>query len=110
MDQSGHPESRSLEGIGSRGACVGEPDQTPARAEVQKGAGSVLAKALLSNGRCGSCRYQIHVLEEPHFALIKAAVIKVNIDKKQVYAKCPKCKNWLMVPLQYSREAGSAVR
>lgn len=57
--------------------------------------------ALCSQGRCPFCKYQIHVLEEGTSAVIKAAVIKTDLQAKRTFAKCPKCKHWLMVPLQY---------
>lgn len=109
MTQNDHSENPTLERIGSRGGFVGEMDGILSSADDENAADSVLAQPLLPNGRCRSCRYRIHVLEEPRFALIKAAIIKVNLEKNRVYAKCPKCKHWLMVPLQYSREGGSPV-
>lgn len=55
----------------------------------------------MPQGRCPVCRYQIHVLEEGTAAVIKAVVIKADLRSKRTIAKCPKCKAWLVVPLQY---------
>ena len=60
------------------------------------------AQALSLQGRCPSCHYQIHVLEGNAFAVIKAAVIKTSLEDLAAYAKCPKCKGWLIVPLLYA--------
>lgn len=59
------------------------------------------ARPLSSQGRCPFCHYQIHVLEGDAFAVIKAAVIKTDVRDRVAYAKCPKCKAWLIVPLRY---------
>lgn len=67
------------------------------------------ARALLPQGRCPSCRYQIHVLEERAFAVIKTAVIKADLAAGKVYGKCPKCKCWLTVPLRYMNGSTSVV-
>jgi uncharacterized protein with PIN domain len=56
---------------------------------------------LSPQGRCPFCRYQIHILEEKTAAVIKAAVIKTDLRARKTFAKCPKCKGWLVVPLQY---------
>jgi hypothetical protein len=66
--------------------------------------------ALLPQGRCPVCRYQIHVLEEGNAAVIKAAVIKADLRSKRTLAKCPKCKQWLIVPLQYRPERWSGFK
>jgi hypothetical protein len=52
-------------------------------------------------GRCGVCRCQIHIVESKRYAVIKAAIIKVDLLEQVTYAKCPRCKNWLIAPLQY---------
>ncbi len=67
------------------------------------------AQALSSQGRCPSCHYQIHVLEGNAFAVIKAAVIKTDLKGRVAYAKCPKCKAWLIVPLCYAPSMRSSV-
>ena len=59
------------------------------------------AQPLTSQGRCPFCKCKIHVIEEGGAVIIKAAVIKINSKRKVVCAKCPKCKHWLIVPLQY---------
>jgi len=58
-------------------------------------------KQLSSQGRCPLCRYRIYVEEEGGAIVIKAAIIKAFLKEGRVCAKCPKCKNWLIVPLQY---------
>lgn len=63
------------------------------------------ALALSAQGRCPSCRYQIHVMEGTAYAVIKTAVIKTEIAPNHVYGKCPKCKAWLIVPLRYAAGA-----
>ncbi len=60
------------------------------------------AQALSLQGRCPSCHCQIHVLEGNALAVIKAAVIKADLNNLVAYAKCPKCKSWLIVPLRYA--------
>lgn len=62
------------------------------------------AGGLTSQGRCPFCRYQIHILEDGTSAVIKAAVIKTDLQLEKTFAKCPKCKQWLIVPLQYRPE------
>lgn len=62
------------------------------------------ARALTDQGRCPVCHYQIHIVEGVTAAVIKAAVIKSDLKGKQTVAKCPRCKHWLIVPLQYRPE------
>lgn len=64
-------------------------------------------KPLLPQGRCPFCRYRIYV-EETETVVVKAAIIKAFLKEGRVCAKCPKCKHWLLVPLQYrpDKEAG----
>ena len=57
-------------------------------------------------GRCGVCRCQIHVVESERYAVIKAAIIKVDLLEGVAYAKCPRCKNWLIAPLKYVPRGG----
>jgi hypothetical protein len=38
--------------------------------------------------------------------VIKAAIIKAFLKEGTVCGKCPKCKNWLIVPLRYRPEEG----
>lgn len=64
----------------------------------------VNASKLTSQGRCPFCSYQIHILEEETAVVIKAAVIKTDLPSQRTFAKCPKCKHWLIVPLQYRPE------
>lgn len=75
------------------------------RAKNLKGCAQVLS----SQGRCPSCHYQIHVLEGNAFAVIKAAVIKTDLKDRVAYAKCPKCKAWLIVPLCYAPSMRSSI-
>jgi hypothetical protein len=42
------------------------------------------------------------VVEDGRYAVIKAAIIKVDLREQVVYAKCPRCKNWMIAPLQYT--------
>jgi len=58
-------------------------------------------RELSSQGRCPFCRYRIYIEEDGKAVVIKAAIIKAYFKKGQVCAKCPKCKNWLIVPLLY---------
>ncbi|MDC4205923.1 MAG: hypothetical protein MPW17_05290 [Candidatus Manganitrophus sp.] len=58
-------------------------------------------KHLSPQGRCPFCRYRIYIEEEGGAVVIKAAIIKAFLKEGRVCAKCPKCKNWLIVPLQY---------
>jgi hypothetical protein len=60
---------------------------------------------LSAQGRCPFCRYRISIVEEGE-VVIKAAIIKAFLNEGKVCAKCPKCKHWLIVPLQYLPEAG----
>ncbi|TAK08919.1 MAG: hypothetical protein EPO39_03530 [Candidatus Manganitrophaceae bacterium] len=59
---------------------------------------------LSPQGRCPFCRYQIHILEAGNAAVIKAAVIKSDLRADRTFAKCPKCKQWLIVPLRYHQD------
>jgi hypothetical protein len=61
-------------------------------------------------GRCGVCRCQIHVLESGRYVVIKASIIKVDLVEQVTYAKCPRCKNWVIAPLQYKPGAQVACR
>lgn len=61
-------------------------------------------KGLSPQGRCPSCKYRIYIEEEGGAVVIKAAIIKAFLKEGRVCAKCPKCKNWLFVPLQYLSE------
>jgi hypothetical protein len=63
--------------------------------------GMVPVAEVAVGGRCTVCRCQIHVVESNRYALIKAAIIKVDLLERVTYAKCPRCKNWLIAPLQY---------
>jgi hypothetical protein len=77
-----------------------EKDQTFIKESKPGRETDVEGKPLLANGRCACCRFQI-VAEEGEAAIIKAAVIKADLVKKITNAKCPRCKSWLIVPLQY---------
>jgi hypothetical protein len=59
-------------------------------------------KPLLSDGRCAQCLTPIIVIDETQAVLIKAAVLKADLRTQITYAKCPRCKNWLEVPLRYA--------
>ncbi len=61
-------------------------------------------KRLSPQGRCPFCKYRIYIEEEGGAIVIKAAIIKAFLKEGRVCAKCPKCKNWLIVPLQYLSE------
>jgi hypothetical protein len=59
-------------------------------------------KPLLSDGRCAQCLAPIIVTDESQVVLIKAAVLKADLQKRITYAKCPRCKSWVEVPLRYA--------
>ena len=84
----GRKATNTMAGVGSRAIDQKNPREC--------------AQALSLQGRCPSCHCQIHVLEGNAFAVIKAAVIKTDLKDMVAYAKCPKCKVWLMVPLRYA--------
>jgi hypothetical protein len=60
------------------------------------------AKPLLSDGRCAQCLTPIIVTEASQAIVIKAAVLKADLQKHITFAKCPRCKSWLEVPLRYT--------
>ena len=52
--------------------------------------------------RCPRCRTKL--LEElPDEVLIRNAILRVDTHTRGVMAKCPRCKTWVGVPLQYIR-------
>lgn len=63
-------------------------------------------KPLSAQGRCPFCRYRIYIVEAEGEVVIKAAIIKAFLKEGTVCGKCPKCKNWLIVPLRYRPEEG----
>jgi hypothetical protein len=66
-------------------------------------------KELSSQGRCPFCRYRIYIEEAGGAVIIKAAIIKAFLKEGRVCAKCPKCKNWLLVPLRYQSEGAGEI-
>ena len=51
-------------------------------------------------GRCPSCRITL-LLRSADEVVIRNAVLKVDGPSGRVTAKCPRCKAWVEVPLQY---------
>jgi hypothetical protein len=50
--------------------------------------------------RCPTCRTKI-VVPEPDGLVVKNAILRVSGKTGRAAAKCPRCKNWVEVPLNY---------
>jgi hypothetical protein len=50
--------------------------------------------------RCPTCRTKI-VVPEPDGLVVKNAVLRVSATTGRAAAKCPRCKSWVEVPLNY---------
>ncbi len=50
--------------------------------------------------RCPVCRTKI-VVPDPQGVVVKNAILRVSRETGQATAKCPRCKAWMEVPLQY---------
>jgi uncharacterized protein with PIN domain len=51
------------------------------------------------NDRCPVCRSAI-VVRRADEIVVKNAILRVDASRR-VSAKCPRCKSWVEVPLQY---------
>lgn len=58
----------------------------------------VLAGA--EGGRCPTCRTKI-VVPQPDGLVAKHAILRVSATTGRAAAKCPRCKRWVEVPLNY---------
>lgn len=52
--------------------------------------------------KCPQCRAKIQKLDG-HNLLVKNAIIKVDLNTRYSYAKCPRCKIWVAVPLRFEK-------
>jgi predicted Zn-ribbon and HTH transcriptional regulator len=52
--------------------------------------------------RCPTCRTKI-VVSDAAGILVKNAILRVSVDTGHASAKCPRCKSWVEVPLQYRK-------
>jgi DNA-directed RNA polymerase subunit RPC12/RpoP len=50
--------------------------------------------------RCPTCRTKI-VVPEPDGLVVKNAILRVSGKTGRAAAKCPRCKGWVEVPLNY---------
>ena len=50
--------------------------------------------------RCPTCRTKI-VVPEPDGLIVKNSVLRVSGKTGRAAAKCPRCKSWVEVPLNY---------
>jgi hypothetical protein len=50
--------------------------------------------------RCPTCRAKI-VVPQPDGLVVKNAVLRVSATTGRAAAKCPRCKGWVEVPLNY---------
>ena len=54
--------------------------------------------------RCSQCRMKIQQRDGDH-PVIRNAILRVDLNTAQSYAKCPRCKTWNLVALHYTRLA-----
>ena len=50
--------------------------------------------------RCPTCRTKI-IVPAPDGLVVKNAILRVNGKTGRAVAKCPRCKTWVEVPLNY---------
>ena len=50
--------------------------------------------------RCPSCRTKI-LIRESEAVVVKNAILRVSLRTGDAFAKCPRCKDWVEVPLRY---------
>jgi len=60
----------------------------------------VRALARAEGRRCPTCRTKI-VVPEPDGLVVKNAILRVSGTTGRAAAKCPRCKTWVEVPLNY---------
>jgi predicted Zn-ribbon and HTH transcriptional regulator len=58
--------------------------------------------ALTEPQRCPTCRTKI-VVPDGEGILVKNAILRVSVDTGHASAKCPRCKSWVEVPLQFRK-------
>jgi phage FluMu protein Com len=54
--------------------------------------------------RCSQCRMKIQQRDGDSL-VIRNAILRVDLQTAQSYAKCPRCKTWNQVALHYTRSA-----
>jgi predicted Zn-ribbon and HTH transcriptional regulator len=57
---------------------------------------------LVEPQRCPTCRTKI-VVSDAAGILVKNAILRVSVDTGDASAKCPRCKSWVEVPLQFRK-------
>ena len=60
----------------------------------------VKALSRVEGRRCPTCRTKI-VVPEPEGLVVKNAILRVSAKTGRTVAKCPRCKSWVEVPLNY---------
>lgn len=55
----------------------------------------------IQQGKCPNCKTRIQK-QDGEFLFVKNAIIMVNLRTSCSYAKCPRCKIWLGIPLKYA--------
>lgn len=50
--------------------------------------------------RCPQCRTKIQE-HDGEYLVVRNAILRVDLRTARAYAKCPRCKTWSQVPLQY---------
>jgi phage FluMu protein Com len=60
----------------------------------------VRALSKVEEQRCPTCRTRI-VVPQPEGLVVKNAILRVSGKTGRAAAKCPRCKSWVEVPLNY---------
>jgi hypothetical protein len=60
----------------------------------------VRALSKVEERRCPTCRTRI-VVPQPEGLVVKNAILRVSGTTGRAAAKCPRCKGWVEVPLNY---------
>jgi hypothetical protein len=60
----------------------------------------VRALSKVEERRCPTCRTRI-VVPQPEGLVVKNAILRVSGKTGRAAAKCPRCKSWVEVPLNY---------
>jgi DNA-directed RNA polymerase subunit RPC12/RpoP len=60
----------------------------------------VRAFSQVEERRCPTCRTKI-VVPEPDGLVVKNAILRVTAKTGRTVARCPRCKGWVELPLNY---------
>jgi hypothetical protein len=54
---------------------------------------------LLKSGKCPICKSRVYIIENEKTTVVKTALIRLSLGENCMYAKCRRCKHWLIIPL-----------